>query len=591
MRRRQFIKMMGASFCAVALSGCEENLSRGSTKRPNILLILTDDQGWGDLSRHGNYYLKTPVMNRLAEQSATFNRFFVSPFCAPTRASLLTGRYALRTGTYGVTRGMEAMRSEEVTIAEILRENGYATGCFGKWHNGSNYPYHPLGQGFERFVGFCGGGLLNYFNPSLESDDKQRRYRGYITDILTDQAIDFITQNQDRPFFCYLPYNAPHSPFQVPDRYFKKYSQFGFDDTTASVYAMIENLDDNLGRLLKVLGQYGLRENTVVIFLSDNGPADWRYNGGMRGKKSTVHEGGVRVPFFIRWPERIKSGKVIYKNGAHIDIAPTLLDMCGIKSADHLKFDGVSLLPLLMNDDPEWPDRMIFSYLHRYQACVRTEQYRLTIDLRKDTYQLFDIIDDPGQRHDLSKRHPELVDQYLKAYQRWRKDVAPEEMEPLPARIGYANWPKVELPAHEALLVTANGKGISYSEPNGWAGDWITNWKSANAYAYWNAELVYSGLYEIAFDYICKAENVGVVMSFQVDGREMQRKITQPYEPEPVFSPDRARRREVPQKQWKRLRIGQLRIEKGLKKLIVKPNQIPGQQAIDLKTLIVERIG
>ncbi|HEX6984931.1 MAG TPA: sulfatase-like hydrolase/transferase, partial [Planctomycetaceae bacterium] len=204
--------------------------------RPNVLLILTDDQGWGDIGSHGNEAVDTPNLDRLAGQGARFERFFVDPLCAPTRAALLTGRYSLRSGVHGVTRGHETMRTEEVTLAELFRDAGYATGCFGKWHNGRHYPNHPNGQGFDEFFGFCGGHWNNYFDTTLERNAEPVRTTGFITDVLTDEAIGFVRRNKDRPFFCYVPYNAPHWPPQVPDRYFEKYKARGLDDETATAY-------------------------------------------------------------------------------------------------------------------------------------------------------------------------------------------------------------------------------------------------------------------------------------------------------------------------------------------------------------------
>ncbi|GAF95371.1 unnamed protein product, partial [marine sediment metagenome] len=213
--------------------------SRPRASRPNVLLIMTDDQGWGDVRSHGNDKIDTPVQDALAAQAARFGRFYVSPVCAPTRASLLTGRYHLRTGTAWVTRGLETMRSEEVTLAEILKQAGYATGCFGKWHNGAHYPHHPNGQGFDEFLGFCAGHWNNYFDTRLEYNSETVTTGGFITDVLTDAAMAFIEKHKDHPFFCYLPYNAPHGPFQVPDRYFDKYKKRGLDDKTAAVYGMV----------------------------------------------------------------------------------------------------------------------------------------------------------------------------------------------------------------------------------------------------------------------------------------------------------------------------------------------------------------
>lgn len=310
---------------SIGLSACAGEQSAKKDAMPNIVLILTDDQGWGDLGMHGNQWLSTPNTDRIATEGAQFERFFVSPLCAPTRASLLTGRYHLRTGTASVTGGLETMRSEEITIAEALKAAGYATACFGKWHNGEHYPENPSGQGFDEFFGFCAGHWRNYFDPILEKNGQPVNTTGFITNIITDSALSFIERNQDRPFFCYIPYNAPHEPFQVSDRYFDVYKAKGLDDRTAAIYGMCENMDMNIGRILKTLEKLGLDENTIVIFATDNGPNGQRYNGGMKGTKGSVDEGGVRAPLFIRWPAKIKPGTLVKQLSAHIDIFPTIL--------------------------------------------------------------------------------------------------------------------------------------------------------------------------------------------------------------------------------------------------------------------------
>ena len=263
-------------------------------------MIISDDQGYGDLSLHGNPHVHTPHLDWLATNGIQFERFFVSPLCAPTRASLLTGRYSLRTEARGVSRGEETMRSEEVTIAELLRDAGYRTGCFGKWHNGENFPYTPNGQGYDDAFGFNLGHWNNYFDTTLERNAKPEKTHGYITDVLTDEALKFIEASRARPFFCSVAYNVPHSPFQCPDKYFDPHKRAGLNDFLASVYGMVENMDDNIGRLLAKLDDLKLRENTIVIFMSDNGPNGARYNARMRGVKGTYHEGGSRVPCFIR---------------------------------------------------------------------------------------------------------------------------------------------------------------------------------------------------------------------------------------------------------------------------------------------------
>src|SRR4030095_1574895 len=340
--------------CAVPFAGSTQG---GLQSRPTLVLIVADDMGWGDVRSHGNDRLDTPVLDKLAADGARFNRFFVSPVCAPTRASLLTGRYHPRTGVAWVTRGLETMRSEELTLAEALRDAGYATGCFGKWHNGAHYPHSPGGQVFDEFLGFCAGHWNNYFHTTLEHNGRPFKTNGYITDVLTDAAIAFIDKQRGRPFFCYIPYNAPHGPFQVPERYFSKYKRRGLDAKTAAIYGMVENIDDNVGRILKQLEAARLTDRTIVPFLTDNGPNGERYNGGMKGIKGSVHEGGVRVPLFIRWPGRIRPGTTVENIAAHIDLFPTLLELCGLSEPRTLSLDGISLVPLLEGKSDGWPER------------------------------------------------------------------------------------------------------------------------------------------------------------------------------------------------------------------------------------------
>ena len=331
-------------------------------RQPNIVLVLTDDQGFGDVRSHGNKLIDTPVHDRIAAEGARFDRFFVSPVCAPTRASLLTGRYHSRTGVHGVTRGHETMRDDEVTVAELLKGVGYATGAFGKWHNGSQYPHHPNGQGFDEFLGFCAGHWNNYFNTTLDHNGKMVQSKGFIIDVLTDAAIAFIESNKERPFFCYLPYNTPHTPWQVPERYWKKYLAKGISDPSlACAYAMCENIDDNMGRLISKLETLEIADDTIFIFLTDNGPNTNRYNGGMKGRKGSANEGGVRVPCFMRYPRHIKPGTVIKPITAHIDLLPTLMEYCGLIEYKTKPLDGRSLVPLIHGGTADWPSRMLFT--------------------------------------------------------------------------------------------------------------------------------------------------------------------------------------------------------------------------------------
>lgn len=384
--RRSFLKttLAGATLYASGASATPE-------KSPNVILILTDDQGYGDVSCNGNPYLTTPNMDRIAAEGAQFHRFYVSPLCSPTRASLLTGRYHIRCGTHWVTSGRETLRLDETTVAKALRPAGYRTALFGKWHLGENYPYVPSSHGFDEFVGFREGNCLTYFDGIFERDGRPQLTQGYITDYLTDEAISFLEHNQNQPFFLYLPYNAPHTPYQVPEEYYYKYKSMKLSPETAGVYAMIERIDENLGRLLTALDNLRLAENTVVIFLGDNGLNGTRFNAGLRGAKGSVYEGGIRVPFFVRWPGKIPAGQRVAQMASHINVYPTILDLCGVTPPRALPIDGLSLRPLLEGTAAKWPDRLIYTFNWRpnhptamYPGSVRSQRYSLI-----DGHQLF----------------------------------------------------------------------------------------------------------------------------------------------------------------------------------------------------------
>ena len=578
--RRKFIAAAGALPLAVRCGG--------GSQRPNILLIMTDDQGWGDVGSHANPHLETPNLDRLAAAGARFERFYVDPVCAPTRASLLTGRYAARTGVHGVTRGRETMRRDEVTLAQILSGAGYATGCFGKWHNGAHYPYDPLGVGFDRFLGFCAGHWNNYFDTRLQRDDRMVRTEGYITDVLTDEALDFIETHAARPFFCYVPYNAPHSPWQVPDRYFEKYKAAGLDDVTACAYGMCENLDDNIGRLLEQLETLGLSSKTVVLFLTDNGPNSDRYNGDMRGRKGSTHEGGVRVPLFVRWPGQIAAGKRIDQISAHIDLVPTLLDLCRIPLPAGPVLDGISLAPLLRGETDVLPERSIYTFWSG-RGAVRTSKFRLVVE-RSGEVQLYDMEYDPEQRNDLADLQPSLARELESQYRHWLEKVTARGFDPVPIPIGHRKRPEAVLPGHEALLVRDHGEGISYVGANGWANDWITNWTRTAAYAYWPVEIVEPGRFRFTLMYACPPGDVGAGVALEVAGGRLEGRIGRAHDPAFIPSPDRVPRKEVYEKVWASLPLGELELSAGASRLAIRALSIPGHRAFELKAVRVLRI-
>ncbi len=321
---------------------------------PNVILCISDDQGYGDLSLHGNPHLQTPNLDRIGTEGVQFTQFQVCPVCSPTRSSLMTGRYNYRTGVVDTFLGRSMMYPDEVTLAEVLRTAGYRTGIFGKWHLGDCYPMRAMDQGFDESVVCTGGGLTQpsdppgnrYHDPMLKVNGRWEKRQGYCTDIFFRETIQFIEKNQRQPFFAYLPTNAPHTPLEIEDAFWKPFAQKGLDEVTAKVYGMCRNLDDNMAKLHESLERLGLVENTILIFMTDNGPQQPRYVAGMRGRKGTVYQGGIRVPFFMRWPARLKPGR-IGRIAAHIDVMPTLAEACGAKAPADRKIDGRSLMPLL----------------------------------------------------------------------------------------------------------------------------------------------------------------------------------------------------------------------------------------------------
>jgi arylsulfatase A-like enzyme len=486
--RRAFLNGAGATVALGLTCGC---MGIAPTRRPNVVLITTDDQGYGDVGFHGNHEIRTPHLDRLARESVELTHFYTQPVCAPTRASLLTGRYNYRTGVVDTYLGRAMMHSDEVTLAEILSASGYRTGIFGKWHLGDSYPLRAMDQGFQESLVHRGGGIGqpsdppggdHYQDPWLVHNGKDGRFQGYCTDVFTDAALEFMQANRDRPFFAYLSTNAPHTPLEVPESYVVPYREMGLDETTAKVYGMITNVDENVGRLLAKLDEWQLAENTIVIFMTDNGAQQHRYRAGLRGLKGSVYEGGIRVPFLVRWPARFKPGKVEVP-AAHIDVLPTLLEVCGAARPTDLQLDGRTLLPLLDGSRSDWPDRNLFFQWHRgdepqlYRAfAARDKRYKLVGHLDGDGspgFELFDLETDPGEQRDLTTHHPEIAGRLRQAYEEWFKDVSSTR--------GYAP-PRIILGTdHEnpVLLTRQDWRGARAS----WSDDGLGHWEVAVARA------------------------------------------------------------------------------------------------------------
>ncbi|MFP4500865.1 MAG: arylsulfatase [Candidatus Hydrogenedentota bacterium] len=438
--RRTFLAQAGLlGLAAAALPGSGRG-AENAGKRPNVVLIVTDDQGYGDLGGHGNPALETPHLDRLHDESTRLTRFYASPVCAPTRASLMTGRWNYRTGVVDTYLGRAMMHANEVTIAEALANQGYRTGIFGKWHLGDNYPMRPQDQGFQETLVHKGGGIgqpsdppdTGYFDPILEYNGAQKQFKGYCTDIFTDGAMDFIAADKDQPFFCYLSTNAPHTPLEIADKYADPYRKQGLHEDTARLYGMVANLDENLGRLLKHIDNLGLREDTIVVFMTDNGAqrngqsAIDRYNAGMHGWKGSVYEGGIHVPCFMRWPGTLEPGQTVTRTAAHIDLFPTLLALCGAAPPEDVELDGRDLSPLLHDPQGDMPERNLFFQWHRgdapekWKACaVVGQRFKLV-----NGKELYDLHNDPHERHDIAAQHPAIVAEMRAAYEQWFDDVS-----------------------------------------------------------------------------------------------------------------------------------------------------------------------
>jgi arylsulfatase A-like enzyme len=428
------------------------------SKKPNVVIILADDQGWGDLSVNGNTNLKTPNIDSLAKDGAKFDRFFVQPVCSPTRAEFLTGRWHPRCGVSGVSTGKERLNLDEKTIADAFKAGGYATGCFGKWHNGSQWPYHPNARGFQEYYGFTSGHWGEYFDAPLDHNGKDVKGKGYLADDLTDHAIAFLKKNaaSGRPSFCYLAFNTPHSPMQVPDKYWKKFEKADLKlrgtareeiNHTRAALAMCENLDDNVGRVLAALKEGKLEENTIVLYFSDNGPNGPRWNGGMKGHKGSTDEGGVRSPLFVRWKGKVKAGSEVRPVAATVDLYPTLIDLAGIKRVGEKPFDGISLAPWLVGKGAATPTRVL---LQHWAGKVSARDQRFRLDA---TGNLYDLEKDPGQTRDVSAAHPLFEKSLEQAVQRYRRrvlrELPKEDTRPFP--VGYTQMPRTVLPARDGV--------------------------------------------------------------------------------------------------------------------------------------------
>ncbi|MBC8354035.1 MAG: arylsulfatase [Planctomycetes bacterium] len=472
-----------------------------AAQKPNVVLVITDDQGYGDLSCHGNEVLKTPNIDELFRESVRLTDYHVSPTCSPTRAALQTGHWTNRTGVWHTIMGRSLLRENEVTIGQVFKEGGYATGMFGKWHLGDNYPYRPEDRGYTEVMRHGGGGVGQtpdywdnaYFDGSYFHNGKPEAVDGFCTDVWFDYAKRFIRNQKkaDKPFFAYISTNAPHGPMHSPVKSSNPYKDLKVN--VQNFFGMIANIDDNVGQLREFLDDEGLTENTIFIFTTDNGSSsgDKVFNAGMRGKKGSEYDGGHRVPFFMHWPKGgIVGGRDVTELTAHVDVLPTLIKMCGVGAPANVEFDGRNIFALLNRRAAAWPDRILITDSQRVKdpikwrkSAVMTTRWRLN-----NGKELYDIKADPGQTKNVATDHAPVVHRLTAFYDAWWDELTPTFAQDCSIYLGH--------PADNPATLTCH--------------DWITTgttpWNHASVRSamsggantgFWNVKIVEAGSYEI----------------------------------------------------------------------------------------------
>ena len=566
-----------------------------SPKRlPNVILLLSDDQGWGDLGFTGNRTVRTPNIDRIAEEGVIMENFYVCPVSSPTRAELLTGRYHVRMGVSSTGGGGERMDLGEKTIAEFFKEAGYMTGIFGKWHNGTQYPYHPNARGFDEFYGFCSGHWGNYWNPVLEHNGEMVTGNGFIADDLTDKALDFMKECGGRPFFMYVPYNTPHSPMQltdsqwnlIKDRRLEQHADSCYPENetfTRAALGLAENLDWNIGRLLDAVKDAHLDDKTIIIYLSDNGPNAYRWNGGMKGCKGSTDEGGVRSPCCIRWPGRITPGQRVTQLSGAIDLIPTLMGMIGLKYREGKPLDGIDCSRNIFDPSAAHVERRLFSHWNN-RVSVRMQDY-----LYNFRGHLYNTTKDRGQKKDLKQEEPDRYAKMKGSVEEFREKVMSgfSRKDNRPFMIGHPEERCSKLPARDARSEGAVERSNRF--PNS---SYFTNWKDRSARIYWDVEVVEEGTFDLGIYYTCDRRNIGSSFVVETAAGESLPFTLDKVNDSPMTGADLDRypRMESYFKGFKSFPAGRIHLKKGRTTLSIRADRIVGSEAMNFWMMTLERV-
>ncbi len=569
--------------------------AKEKSRQPNIILVMTDDQGYWDTGISGNPDIETPTIDRMAAEGVTFTRFYANMVCAPTRAGLMTGRHYLRTGLYNTRFGGDTLGQNETTIAQVLKSAGYQTGLFGKWHLGRYAQYQPHRRGFDHFFGHYHGHIERYTNPDqVVANGRPVETRGYVSDLFTDAAIDFITRSKSQPFFCFLAYNAPHSPFLMDtshfgqpegDKLIEKYLAKDLPLRTARIYAMVERIDQNLKRLLQSVQDLGIEQETIVIFTSDNGGVSRGYKAGLKGSKASAYEGGIRVPFVVRWPGHFPAGKSTDAMVAQIDLFPTFCELAGVKVPGEIKLDGKSILSLMQEGSGKSPHKYLYHTWDRYTPnpyhrwSIHGERFKLVLHNSQGKKkkiepmgQLYDLNADPGETRDLARKYPKETQALRTEFSRWFGDVtAGQVYQPTAIPVGDAREPAVELQPSWAIL---KGGGLEYSF-DGYDWDTIDNWESDQGTAVWQIDVLKAGRYAVELSYGYRSEQLEAgQLQVSVGDKTIQKTLPM----------------SVSQNVFVKTSAGSLELKKGKHQLTIQAANAEGIKGLRLNSIWLKRL-